>query len=273
MLSSGRKSLTTHSSGTLPRSVRLIQALGIMDTTSQRRCWAADVGGCSEKISREHLISRSLLPGHTILVEGFDWCKEPKAIGIEALTRKILCTRHNSNLSSADEAIAQLNNLANQPKLGVSISGRALERWFLKTLVNVSIGTEDHIGQQMEGSKPGWPAPYLAAVAFGSVALTHGMGLYFLQCAESYKYRQGEILLVPLTSDHRIAGALFGIAGVYFFFSLNPGAIPITIGLMAPRATLPSYIRDAQMVHRPIWLEFAHKSGDTARVDIDWSSA
>lgn len=244
-----------------------------MDTTRQRKCWATHVGGCSEKISREHLISRALLPALTVIVEGFDWCKEPKSIGADALTRKILCTHHNSELSTADEAIAGFNILAKERKVGIAISGRSLERWFLKTLVNLSIGTKDHIGEGMAESEPGWPSPYLAAVVFGSIPLTHKMGLYTLNCREPYKYRQGEILFVPLTRDCRIGGALFGVAGMYFFLSLNPGAAPTTIGDMAPNAAFPSHIRDAVMVHRPTWLEFADKYGNSARMDIDWTTA
>lgn len=244
-----------------------------MDTIQRRKCWAAHVGGCSEKLSREHLISRSLFPNPTVLVEGFDWCKEPRTVGIDALTRKILCARHNCALSTADEVIARFNDTANLTAAGITISGRLLERWFLKTLVNLSIGTKDHIGDGMSESEAGWPSPYLAAVVFGSIPFTHKMGLYTLNCPESYKYRQGEILFVPLTRENRIGGALFGVAGMYFFLSLRPGHAPSTIGDMAPRSDLPSHVRNATMTHRPIWLEFADKDGNSARIDIDWTAA
>jgi hypothetical protein len=94
-----------------------------MDTIQQRKCWAAHVGGCSEKISREHLISRSLFPNPTVLVEGFDWCEKPRKVGIDTLTRKILCTHHNSALSTADEVIARFNDTANLATAGITISG------------------------------------------------------------------------------------------------------------------------------------------------------
>lgn len=244
-----------------------------MGNPSQRKCWAEHVGGCVEKNSREHLISRALLQSVTVVVEGFDWCSEPKRVGVEALTRKILCARHNSGLSPADEAIVQFNAIATSPKVGACISGRSLERWFLKTLINLSIGSAEHIGEGMANSEPGWPPPYLAAVAFGSFPLTHCMGLYVLTCKEPYKYRVGEILFVPLVRDGVISGALFGIAGMYFFLSLRPGPAPTTIGQMAPRSTLPRYVKDAPMVHRPIWLDFADNGGNIARIDIDWRIA
>jgi len=244
-----------------------------MEIPSQRKCWAEHVGGCAKKISREHLISRALLPNLTVVVEGFDWCSEPKRVGVETLTRKILCARHNSDLSPADEAIVQFNAIATSPTVGARISGRSLERWFLKTLINLSIGSADHIGEGMTNSVPGWPPPYLAAVAFGSLPLTHCMGLYTLMCKEPYKYRAGEILFAPLVRDGVIGGALFGIAGMYFFLSLRPGSAPTTIGQMAPRSMLPRHVKVAPMVYRPIWLDFADKGGNTARIDIDWSTA
>lgn len=231
------------------------------------------MGGCSEKISREHLISRSLFPNPTVLVEGYDWCKESRSIGIDSLTRKILCARHNSALSIADETITKLNAIANHPRIGITISGRALECWFLKTLVNLSIGTDTHIGCGMAESLPGWPPPYLAAVAFSSLRLTHSMGLYILNCEEPYKYKQGEIIFTPLVKDNSIGGALFGIAGLYFFLSINPGATPTTIGDMTPSLIFPPHVRAATMSHRPIWLDFADKQGNVARMNIDWTMA
>lgn len=194
-------------------------------------------------------------------------------VGVESLTRKILCTKHNSELSSADEAIAQLNIAATKQEAAGLISGRSLERWFLKTLVGFSIGTEDHIGEGMNESEAGWPSPYIIDVVFGPLRLTHSMGLYTLQCPEQYKYREGEILCIPLIRQKRIGGALFGIAGMYFFFSLNPGAVPTTLAKMAPKGTFPLHVKNAEMVYRPIWIEFAGKEGNVARLDIDWSAA
>lgn len=237
------------------------------------KCWASHSGNCSDKISREHVISRSLFSGPKLTVEGFDWCKEPKSIGINALTRKVLCTYHNSSLSPADEAIALLNNAVNSPRAFARIVGRDLENWFLKTLVNVSIGTGDHIGIGMNDSQPGWPSPFISAVVFEGARLTHHMGLYVLQCNQSYGYRQDEIIFVPLVRQGVIGGAIFGVAGIYFFFSLNPGARPSRIGEMSPASSLPDHVLGATMVHRPVFVECKDSLGREARIDIDWRSA
>lgn len=224
-------------------------------------------------MSREHVISKSLLLDPTVLVEGFDWCREPKSVGKDRLVSKILCRKHNSLLEPSDRAIATFVSMANELSVDTVVSGRWLERWFLKTLVNVSIGTSDHIGERMMDSEPGWPPPYLAAVTFGSLPLTHNMGLYILNCSEPYRYRQGEILCVPLVRKGCIGGALFGVGGLYFFFSLNPGAAVTNLDVMAPGADLPAHVRSATMTYRPIWVNFADKRGSSARLDIDWSAA
>src|SRR5216684_5814407 len=68
-------------------------------------CWAKPIGGCSAKMSREHLISASVFPGRTVMVQGFPWCKDtPAEIGLSGLTAKILCEKHNKDLSPLDEA-------------------------------------------------------------------------------------------------------------------------------------------------------------------------
>jgi len=71
-------------------------------------CWASCLGGCSDKISREHLVSQALFLEDKVRVQGFSWCKDvEKEIGISGLTSKILCSQHNNDLSPVDEAGAK----------------------------------------------------------------------------------------------------------------------------------------------------------------------
>src|SRR5271169_3677011 len=66
-------------------------------------CWAACLGNCSDKISREHVITKSLFLDNEVTVNGLPWCVEPKTIGMASLTAKILCSLHNSELSELDQ--------------------------------------------------------------------------------------------------------------------------------------------------------------------------
>src|SRR5438128_1034101 len=68
-------------------------------------CWAASLGDCSDKQSREHQISKGLFTSPTVTVQGFPWCMDaPITIGIGAATAKILCKHHNELLSDLDAA-------------------------------------------------------------------------------------------------------------------------------------------------------------------------
>lgn len=121
------------------------------------KCWAHLSGNCSEKISGEHLVSKGILEemGGVIRVQGFNWCKdEPKEIGMNALQSNFLCVRHNNLLSNYDKEAINFFRIpeAWQKKseffkekgfhirkipIKYSFNGFLLERWFLKTMVNL----------------------------------------------------------------------------------------------------------------------------------------
>jgi hypothetical protein len=119
------------------------------------KCWARILGSCDRK-SREHVITKGLWKGPQIHVQGFDWCRtESKAIGVEALTAKVLCRHHNSALSQLDSsAITAFDSIRAAADLGREresategrgafkkfvVDGLSLERWFLKTLLGVYV--------------------------------------------------------------------------------------------------------------------------------------
>jgi len=77
---------------------------------AQNNCWAKVLGGCSEKMSGEHLISKNQFGnGKKITVGGFPWCRGgTKEIGINSATSNVLCRTHNSALSPTDTAAGKL---------------------------------------------------------------------------------------------------------------------------------------------------------------------
>ena len=105
---------------------------------------------CSADLSAEHYISKSVLQaiGTTVAVSGVPWPSLPggeeKEIGINRLTARILCGRHNSALSPLDSAAGaffeklqaievdlQRRSLSRKHSF-VLVSGEALELWMLK---------------------------------------------------------------------------------------------------------------------------------------------
>lgn len=163
-------------------------------------CWAACLGNCSDKLSREHLVSQSLFLNDFVTVQGMPWCKdEPKRIGLSSLTAKILCDQHNNALSPVDTAGAQAFSVirelmkvlrvrkALKPHIWkirrYEVDGKGLERWFLRTLINVCCKGPTPIGRFSERS--GWPDQELVEIAFGLKTFEGRAGLYSL-------YRVGE---------------------------------------------------------------------------------
>src|SRR5580704_164600 len=146
------------------------------------KCWAACLGDCSDRISREHLVSESLFPDQKIGVSGFDWCKgQDRYISISGLTSKILCEHHNNALSPVDEEGARAYRIAKEMvRLSyergkqkahrwnikrLAIDGPKMERWFLKTLINLSYERGHPIGR--DSRVPGRPSDRLVRVAYG----------------------------------------------------------------------------------------------------------
>lgn len=127
-----------------------------------KNCWANSLGCCSGKLTAEHIISNSIL-NKKFKVKGFSWCKdEPKEISASSLTGKILCEKHNNELSTFDSEAKQyvsvIDNFCrktndfkkhdlrkNSIPIIHKIDGIKLERWCCKTLINVCLSQSDKI--------------------------------------------------------------------------------------------------------------------------------
>ena len=203
-----------------------------------KSCWAAALGDCDQKISREHVVSQCLFESDEIVVQGFPWClNEPKSIGLSSLVAKILCKKHNSSLSEVDSAALaafnafrqsiHLNNVRGKMKKPSTwnvkrfrIDGPRLERWFLKTLINLSFGKEWSIGA---GSHPeGTATGELVEAAFGRRELGHGAGLYIAAKAGDQIDSMDRVNFTPMTEGKNLVAGRFNFRGYTFFVSLLP---------------------------------------------------
>jgi hypothetical protein len=200
-------------------------------------CWAASLGNCGGRISREHLVSECLFADQSVFVQGLDWCLDaPKEVRIESLTGKVLCETHNRGLSELDaaasagfEAIRLMAKLSeergrspfvNWAHRQIDIDGERLERWFLKTLINFSFNRNLIIGP---GDYPsGVPSQHLVRIAFGLEQFSSGQGLYTA-------YRSRETFMLEdrfgFTAKARGANLLMGafvFRGLRFYLNLLP---------------------------------------------------
>jgi hypothetical protein len=205
-------------------------------------CWAECLGDCSGKISKEHIVSRGLFDGDALRVFGFSWCKdEEKEISLPSLTAKILCVKHNNDLSEVDTSGAnafavfrEMRRLTNvrekmTPRrwrvVRCSVNGSLLERWFLKTLINISTGSEYPIGKL--ANKAGQASEELVNVAFGRHIFTGRSGLYSAVHVGQMIHSSDKVEFSPLIKEQNyIAGGLFSFRGFRFLLFLDPEGPP-----------------------------------------------
>jgi hypothetical protein len=161
-----------------------------------RKCWAECLGDCSGVISKEHLVSEGLFSGRAVSVRGFHWCKgSTRELPIRKLTANILCVGHNNGSSNLDKAaqeafqtlkdIRELRSVREALKAKIwtvvdyTIDGLALERWFLKTLINVAYTNWEHelfAVNEGDGAVP----EELVEIVFGRRRFDRTAGLYYV---------------------------------------------------------------------------------------------
>jgi hypothetical protein len=210
-------------------------------------CWAESLGGCSDKISREHLVSRSFFTAPSVSVKGLSWCKlEEKTIGVDSAVAKILCERHNNQLSPVDLAAhkfaqvlrqhtrlytERVNTGASGPYRRFWIDARLLERWMLKTLINLYVGGSMTIGRGP--GRLGQPTHELVKAAFGERRLGGGFGMHIASHANMALTLGEHLQMAPLilTDKAEIHGALLNVCGLYFYFNAteNEAARPSAV--------------------------------------------
>jgi len=207
-----------------------------------KQCWALPLANCSDSISREHLVSQCFFLSQTVKVMGHDWCKNtPKEIGLSSLTAKILCKKHNQDLSNLDSAAGEafecfrdsdrLSSIrkAMKPILWhiqrYSINGLLLERWFLKTLINIQSTSSYPIG--FNSNKAGMPSDELVKIAFGFSPFPEKCGLYCVIKQDEQIKTNETLEYAPLIKDNSfIGGALFRIRGFRFLLFITPNGPP-----------------------------------------------
>ena len=207
----------------------------------RRTCWAQGLGGCRDGLSGEHLVSENLWSGDSIYVVGFEWCKTtPKKIGLSSLTANILCRGHNSDLSPVDtaggtafkslrrseELTEARRHIPHVPWVArwFGTNGPLLERWFLKTAINLLM-VQHPDGQWLYPNSPGEPPIEFARIAFGLAEFEKPLGLYCAAKVGDQIEAVDGILFAPLWSEGRIAGAAFTFLGHKFFLNLAPERI------------------------------------------------
>lgn len=116
-------------------------------------CWAKAAGNCSNKMSREHFLTRNFTgEDNRCRITGLSWPKGDKNIPTKALySTKLLCTYHNEELGRGVDKIggdvAEVFKEAFERMIAreegkqleakyVPFDGRQFEKWVVKTVIN-----------------------------------------------------------------------------------------------------------------------------------------
>ncbi len=201
-------------------------------------CWASSLGDCQGGITAEHYVSECIFPGREVMVKGFPWCRqEHKAIRIERLVRNMLCEEHNSALSPVDAVMPKIFKTLEDASALMDarrkvhsrswtvkhfrIDVRLLERWCLKTLINVSYPLDFDVSRGT--GTLAVPSNELVKIAFGRSEFMKPAGLY-LQAAvnEHISLRAGvSITKYGFDKDELNLGQ-FDLFGLRFVLNLLP---------------------------------------------------
>lgn len=189
-----------------------------------RKCWAASLGECSSKLSREHIVSAAFFDGNKITLSGFDWTRDKVVeIPLSSAVTKVLCEKHNNDLSDLDIASKEIGECFKSVITMASnaaglIDGSKFERWLLKTTLNI-ICTSPQMYQQF------WPDEFLAALVFGRIKFDYstGMGLYAVHpnlygnFTDAWNFVNVRPLILTIQGDTGLIGALITFWGIPFF--------------------------------------------------------
>ncbi len=172
----------------------------------------------------------------------------PQVIGRNRLRRKILCREHNQALSPVDaeagrtfKAVTELDNwlaasrkTQQEPRFHEA-QGPLLERWFLKTTVNLFVLSG--AGRTWaDGARHDCPPGGLAETTFGNCRLGYPLGLYSWTGRVGQEFRlRTELGFTPWFLGERLAGAHFQFHGLNFLLWLLGAEVPEDRGCMLYR--------------------------------------
>jgi hypothetical protein len=232
------------------------------------KCYMKELGSCVGSVSREHLVSESvirvLMADGDFSISGVPWLEagEEKILAPQNLVANCLCAKHNSALHPLDDAAKYFfASLKSYLELDAGskhaiVSGHDIERWLLKTAKALAVSKNlARGGEPLSGAfardgavldmldTPGlWP---------------DGAGLYCVMNAGDLTENHSRFQLQPFTNDQgEIEVLALNILGLRFVLMLEP-----------PDVGKYPFLREAKF--RPGRIEISYPSS-TNWVTMSW---
>ncbi|WP_039803706.1 hypothetical protein [Nocardia araoensis] len=261
------------------------------DDYKHPRCYTNLHGGCSTRISGEHYLSHSLIKLYTwddpsVTIQHDHGFGIPRPVRPKDFVAKVLCTKHNSDLSAADDAALQFASFLREIALtylngngewgtdaAITISGDDFQRWVLKLLgTHAAANALSHDGGRVKRKiteesvhllldKAQWPETWGLCVA-GDPSNSY---LHFDPFCDVDKVTTDWCSIYPFfgTEDETLRGGVAELNGVGFALTLfNQGR------------ELPEFHRPENpllgSVQRPSFLAW-ELDGVQKRINFTWS--
>jgi hypothetical protein len=203
-------------------------------------CYFKVFKDCSTKLSGEHFITHGIMKllatNGQIKVNGFPWQPdraESRALPTQALTGKILCTRHNAALSPLDSVAIKFfgafitigtefqdASLKSVERM-YAFNGHDIERWMLKTLIGTvaSGNATDQKGNRIDYFKTNkeW-----LQILLGQRSFPGKWGVYFkAPLGETAVRREGFVFATLGNPTDGVYGAVFTLNGYGFVLAMK----------------------------------------------------
>jgi hypothetical protein len=146
-----------------------------------RKCWAAALGGCSTKMSNEHVITEGAFTSRELRIGGAVRLPQDRGLSRANVKAKVLCATHNSRLSDLDDEAIRLAaamrtymRVSEPGDMRVRVNGWKIERWCLKTGCSL-------LASRWMAPRDFSPDPAMIRMVFGERNLPPGAGLYLVK--------------------------------------------------------------------------------------------
>jgi hypothetical protein len=206
----------------------VVESTALIPQAPHPICWAECLGDCSEDPSREHILTESTIQGPELSVRGLPFL-QGKTITLHKSQFKsnILCRKHNNGLSQVNqsgkdafEALGNATSVSPRPKN--KIDGTLVERWLLKTLINMEVVSNLSFRPPLE----------IVEMALGKRAFSPNAGLFFVGTADTDDLGEERVTYIQAldgsASPPTIAGGWFRLRRFRFMLSvcnLNPETV------------------------------------------------
>lgn len=193
-------------------------------------CYARALNECSAKLTREHYISHALLlylEQHDALhLKGFPWQTDTTPrLTARVLQSKILCERHNGQLSPLDAVALKFFRAFSESSGGVRVfNGHEVERMLLKMLVGLTFAGAV---RRADGAAPTPDAGSAwIKLLFSGSPMPTPCGLYFLHDVGDRIERPAKprISLASLWTGNEVGGITVEFSGFQFSLALRAPA-------------------------------------------------